>query len=111
MYTQVFTIHALINNSAYPLVYVLLPEKTEHGYERVMRKILELHPGLNPGSIIADFEKASLNACETVFPGARLAGCFFHLGQCLWRKVQEFHLAEAYRADKNVRMYVKCCWP
>ena len=95
LFTQLFTIHALINNSAYPLVYVLLPEKTEHGYERVMQKILELHPGLNPASIMADFEKASLNACATIFPGARLAGCFFHLGQCLWRKVQECHLAEA----------------
>ena len=107
LFTQLFTVHALINNSAYPLVYVLLPEKTEHGYERVMQKILELHPGLNPACIMADFEKASLNACATIFPGARLAGCFFHLGQCLWRKVQECHLAEAYRDDENVRMYVK----
>jgi len=107
LFTQVFTIHALINNSAYPLVYVLLPNKTEHGYELVMQKILELQPGLNPASIMVDFEKTSLNACATVFPGAGLAGCFFHLGQCLWRKVQECHLAEAYRDNENVRMYVK----
>ena len=107
LFTQLFTIHALINNSAYPLVYVLLPKKTEHGYERVMQKILELHPGLNPASVMADFEKASLNACATIFPGARLAGCFFHQGQCLWRKVQECHLAEAYHDDENVRMYLK----
>lgn len=107
IFTQVFTIHALINNSAYPLIYVLLPAKTEHGYERVMRKIVELHPGLTPSSIMVDFEKAILNSCETVFPGARLVGCFFHLGQCLWRKVQECHLAETYRDDENVRMHIK----
>jgi len=56
---------------------------------------------------MADFEKASLNACELVFPRAHLAGCFFHLGQCLWRKVQDCNLAEAYREDESVRMYVK----
>lgn len=107
LFTQLFSIHALINNSAYPLVYVLLPNKTENGYERVLRKIVELQPGLNPASIMADFEKASLNACATVFPGALLAGCFFHLGQSLWRKVQECHLAEAYRDDDDVRVHVK----
>jgi len=107
LFTQVFTVHALIDNSAFPLIYVLLPDKTEYGYERVMRKILELHPSLNPATIMADFEKASLNACATVFPGARLVGCFFHLGQCLWRKVQDCHLAEAYRDDENIRVYVK----
>ena len=76
-------------------------------YECVMRKLLELHPGLNPVSIMADFEKASINACQTIFPGDRLAGCFFHLGQCLWHTVQDCSLAEVYRDGENVRINVK----
>lgn len=107
LFTQLFTIHSLIDSSAIPLIYVLLPDKKEQSYERVMQKILELQPGLNPSSIMADFEQASLNACATIFPGARLVGCFFHLGQCLWRKVQDLKLVEAFRDDENFRMYVK----
>lgn len=32
-----------------------MKQKTQLGYERVMRKILELRPGLNPVSIMVDF--------------------------------------------------------
>lgn len=107
IFYQVFSIHALINNSAYPLIYALLPDKTAQGYERTLRKIKELRPSLKPASIMSDFEKASQNACRTVFQEAQLVGCFFHLGQCLWRKVQDLHLAESYRDDANLRMHVK----
>ena len=32
---------------------------------------------------------------------------FFHLSQCMWRKVQELNLIATYRDDENVRIYVK----
>ena len=95
IFCQVFTIHALIDGSAYPLVYILLPDKSEESYTRVLRKLKELHPSLNPASIMSDYEKASQNACANVFSEARLVGCLFHLGQNLWRKVQDFNLAAA----------------
>ena len=57
--------------------------------------------------MMADFEKASQNAVRQVFPTVQLVGCLFHLGQCLWRKVQDLHLANLYRDDENVRIYVK----
>ena len=57
--------------------------------------------------MMADFEKASQNAVRHVFPAVQLVGCLFHLSQCLWRKVQEFHLAERYRDDENFRVHVK----
>jgi hypothetical protein len=56
---------------------------------------------------MADFERACLNACSTVFPAARLVGCLFHLGQCLWRRVQEEQLTVRYRDDEVFRLNVK----
>ena len=56
---------------------------------------------------MSDFEKASQNACLTVFTGSKLVGCLFHLGQNLWRKVQELNLVTAYCDDENLRMRVK----
>ena len=102
VFYQVFTIHALIDGSAYPFIYVLLSDKLEEIYLRVLRKLKEMQPTLNPSSIMADYEKASQNACAIVFPGVQMSGCLFHLGQNLWRKVQEFNLAAAYRDDENV---------
>jgi len=74
---------------------------------RVFKEVKSLEPKLNPASIMLDFEKAIHNACNINFPETTLVGCLFHLGQNLWRKVQEFHLATAYRSDEDLRMRVK----
>nr|KAI8766140.1 activating transcription factor 7-interacting protein 1 isoform X3 [Biomphalaria glabrata] len=69
--------------------------------------MLELRPTLAPQSVMLDFEKASQIAVSTVFPVTRLVSFVFHLGQSLWRKVQDENLAATYREDKNVCMFVK----
>lgn len=56
---------------------------------------------------MADFKKAVHNAIQHVFPGAHLDGCLFHLGQCLWRKVQELGLSQLYQDNEEFRMAVK----
>ena len=107
LFYQVFTIHSLINNKAVPLVYALMCDKTEATYQRVFDRIKERMPSLKPISIMSDYEKACQNAIQASFPDAQLVGCLFHLGQCLWRKVQDLQLTERYRDDENFRMHVK----
>ncbi|CAK1591269.1 unnamed protein product [Parnassius mnemosyne] len=107
LFLQVFTIHALVDNRSIPLIYVLLQDKREETYVRVFQKLMELKPTLNPISCLSDFEKAIQNAVCQVFHGVQVMGCLFHLGQCLWRKIQELHLVEEYRNDENVRMHLK----
>ena len=48
-----------------------------------------------------EFEKASINAFQTVFNGVTIKGCFFHFGLSNWRKIQETGLAPVYREDKQ----------
>jgi len=107
LFLQVFTVHALVDKTAIPLIYVLLQDKSERSYTRVFQKLFDLKSTLNPLSVMCDFEKASHNAVARVFPNTQLVGCLFHLGQCLWRKVQEFHLADHYRTNEDIRMRVK----
>lgn len=107
VFCQVFTIQALLGTAVLPMVYALLPDKTEHSYTRLFQKLAELQPSLNPLSIMADYEKASQNACVHVFPAVKVVGCLFHLGQSLWRKVQEVHLADEYTNDADIRIHVK----
>lgn len=107
LFFQVFTIHALADYCAIPLVYALLQDKKEATYIRVFQKLLELKQNLKPTSIMSDFEKACQNAISLVFPTTKLVGCLFHLGQCLWRKVQELHLTELYRDNESIRLNIK----
>uniref|UniRef100_A0A6P7FYN1 Uncharacterized protein LOC114332088 n=1 Tax=Diabrotica virgifera virgifera TaxID=50390 RepID=A0A6P7FYN1_DIAVI len=107
LFVQVFTIHALVENTCMPLVYVLLQNKSEITYVRVFQKLLELKLTLNPASIMSDFEKAIQTAAAQAFNGVEIVGCLFHLGQSLWRKVQECGLTEEYQNNENVRQYTK----
>jgi hypothetical protein len=107
LFMQVFTIHGLVDNQALPLVYVLLTNKTEASYFRIFDRLKNLKPALNPQSVMSDFEKASQNAVERVFPATEIVGCLFHLGQSLWRKIQQLNHVDEYRNDDNFRIHVK----
>ena len=86
-----------------------MPSKTEEDYTRIFRAIVNLRSALAQLqlSITPDYEIASHNAATGIFPNATIAGCFFHLGQCLWRKIQEHSLAASYRNDEDIRQLAK----
>jgi hypothetical protein len=65
-----------------------LPNKTRATYEKLLQEIKVLQPGLQPQSLMTDFEQAAISAFQLEFPGIVPTGCFFHLTQCVWRKVQ-----------------------
>lgn len=85
---QLWSIHGLIRNTAVPLVYAVLPHKDTNCYTRVLEN-LNMRANLLPTSVMMDYEKAEINAFNTVFPDATIRGCFFHFGQNLWRHIQE----------------------
>ncbi|KAB0796844.1 hypothetical protein PPYR_10905 [Photinus pyralis] len=107
LFLQVFTIHALVENTCMPLVYVLLQDKSEMSYVRVFQKLLDLKITLNPISVTSDFEKAIHNAVSRVFDEVQIVGCLFHLGQSLWRRVQLCNLTEDYLNNENVSQHTK----
>lgn len=58
-----------------------------------------------------DYEIAAINAIKTVFPGANIHGCLFHLMKNLRKKLSEFHLMQRYNNDSlfalnNARMII-----
>ena len=57
LFYQVFIIHAFTDNKAVPLIYCLIQDKVEATYRRVMERLQELRPDLNPSSVMCDFEK------------------------------------------------------
>jgi len=106
LFYQLFTIHALIDEKALPMVYCFLSNKQTDSYKRVFEKILEIGNAV-PDSILTDYEMAEMNAINAVFPNAEIVGCFFHLAQNLWRKIQQNRLSEIYKDDESVRTQCK----
>ena len=87
-------------------VATLLNSKSETTYDRMFSKLLEIEPALNPTSIMVDFEKASINSLESHFT-ASTSGCFFHLSQNIYRKIQTEGLAQEYIQDMEYGIKLK----
>jgi hypothetical protein len=61
---------------------------------------------LDPAVVIADFEKAVWQAVTAVFGGqVEIKGCFFHLCQSTWRKIQSLGLTAEYKDNDDVKQF------
>ena len=69
----------------------------------LIRELRVLNPELSPRSIMIDFEIASRNALQEVFPEATIQACFYHLSQAIYRKVQSIGLQQEYQTNVDLR--------
>ena len=107
LFYQLYTIHGLKGNNSIPLVYALLPNKTEATYIKLLKELKILEPSACPATITMDYERAMLNACTAEFPSARLRGCFFHFAQCIWRSLQTNGLMQRYEQDSEFALQMR----
>jgi len=109
LFFQLYTIHVVVPNSKYvfPCAYCLLPNKTHATYKRVFQILKTACQNLVPRICIIDFEAAAKRALLEEFPQISVEGCFFHLTQSVWRKVQSVGLTEEYKNSADVRHFVK----
>ena len=101
LFTQLYTIHAEYLNQVHPALYALLPSKSSTTYDRLLREVQNLTPAANPKSILTDFELAAINSFRRNFAGAEIKGCFFHLFQSVWRRIQSLGLQQEYSQNSN----------
>ena len=99
-FLQLYTIHGTLNGHYMPLVYCLLPNKAQNTYLKMWTIITdcctERDLQIKCRTFHADFEKSVHNAIKEHFPGSSVKGCQFHLGQAMWRKIQELGLSKMY---------------
>ncbi|GFR89087.1 hypothetical protein ElyMa_000785300 [Elysia marginata] len=89
-----------------------MANKTTGSYRQVLVRVRRItrqltHHNWRPQVIIADFQMALWNVVETELPTTTLSGCYFHLTQSFWRKIQEFGLARSYRMNQRLQDTVK----
>ena len=77
LFAQLCTIHAIHHDCVVPLVYALLPDKSQQTYERLLSVLKDKVSQLNPRSVMIDFEIAAKQAFEVVFPRQLRADAYF----------------------------------
>lgn len=58
-------------------------------------------------NVATDFEKASINAFQEVFPQVVVTGCHFHLGQAVIRKVNDLGLKTTYSSNSEFALHTR----
>ena len=113
LFCQLFTFHVQEQSKVYPAIFALLPDKSQRTYQRLFGIVKTRAEALGlqfaPPKIQSDYEQAVIRAVRLEFPRSRLAGCAFHFGQCLWRKIQSLGGAAAYREDADIRRFLRRC--
>ncbi|XP_068227951.1 uncharacterized protein [Palaemon carinicauda] len=89
IFGQLYTIHGVKSGIIMPLVYALLPNKTEETYKKFLVALKEKIPTFQPLTIMIDFELAMVKAIEQEFPRSQICGCFFIFVRAFIEKYME----------------------
>lgn len=108
LFLQTYVILVPLGEASISVVYAFMEHKTEQLYREFFQCLFEecekLGVTADPEKIVTDFEKAPMTAVKRIFgEHVRTQGCFFHLCQSTWRKIQELGLVTRYKTDSDFR--------
>ncbi|KAL3685281.1 hypothetical protein R1sor_003303 [Riccia sorocarpa] len=107
-----FVLLQMLNNDIMvPLLYVLMGSKERAAYVSLFRGLKDLAVTrghrFSPQFILSDFESGLIPAIRDEFPHVHHQGCYFHLIQALWRKVQQLGMVQYYTHNNPVKDAVR----
>ena len=112
LFAQLYIIMGWCKGECMPVAFALLGGKKEATYRRMLLELTNACRNLSlefrPPRIILDFEQGAI-AFKHFFIESYLIGCFFHFGQCLFRKLVECGYKVAYGADEELQKWFKSC--
>lgn len=111
-YQQLYTIHGIAGNRRIPLVFALMSNKGTGDYVRLLQLIKRYilratNQPFAPNIIVTDYELGIKNALALELPGTMHRGCLFHFNKCIFAKVQDYGLVNAYRNIVEVQTYIR----
>jgi len=109
-FQKLYVIRAPLGASAVSCVYASLSGKTQRIYEILLKAVVDkcdaISYSVDPTTVISDFEQAMINAVTAVLGSHIIVhGCFYHLTQSTWRKIQELGLTTVYKDDEKVKHF------
>lgn len=107
LFTQIYSVHSIVDKRVLPAIFALLPSKSEDTYSRLFAQMKNMLPTANPDSVMTDFESATVNAFHYEYPNTTQRGCFFHFTQCLYRKIQDNGLQHKYCTEADFALTMR----
>ena len=103
---QLYVVMAALSDRA----YALLEHKRLDAYVQLLQTLeqhcTQLGVQPDPTVVVTDFESAAMQAVKQIFGrDVDTHGCFFHLTQVTWRRLQSEGLASAYKTDEDLRLF------
>jgi hypothetical protein len=83
-----------------------MEKRDKESYEYIFKTIYT-HLKKAPENIMVDFEMAAISSLYCNFKETRINGCFFHLTQIIWRKIQASGYVQIYKTDEKFKMNIK----
>ena len=110
LFSQLNVLRVPFGETSVTCVYALLQHKTRAAYDELLQAIVDKYEAIglvmNVQTIITDFEEAVLRAVAGVFGrDVNSKGCFYHLTQSTWRKIQSLGLAQHYKSNEDFRQF------
>ncbi|VDI65786.1 Hypothetical predicted protein [Mytilus galloprovincialis] len=109
-FKQLYTIRVPFKDVTVTTVYAFLPNKNQDTYRELFQSLVDKcqasHLQLNVQTVVTDFEDGVLRAVSAVF-GRHInnQGCFYHLTQATWRKIQSLGLVPHYKISDDFRLF------
>ena len=114
LFEQVYCVHGLRggltpleDGHLLPSFFALLPNKSQETYMRMWEAMKQLCPRAYPTHILMDFEKAAENAFSHFWPNTFVKGCFIHLTQNIFRKIQAEGFQHEYQNNDGFALQMK----
>ena len=106
---QLYVIRVPLGLITVPVVYALLQHKAQETYEKLFNVVIgrcnQLRYQIDPDNVILDFENAATQALRRVIgQDVHVQGCFYHLTQSTWRKIQDLGLTGIYNEDEEFKL-------
>ena len=87
-FSQVYTLHSLVQDRFLPGINAFLPDKSEDTYCRLFEEVSNILDLENPlKGVITGFEIAAVYAAAATFEGTEIKGCIFHLCLNMWKRI------------------------
>ena len=109
-FKQLYVIHASMGESSVPVIFGFLERKNQAVYEELFEAINhqleDMNLTLDPDKIVCDFESGVIQAINSTYGNVEIQGCFYHLCQSTWRKIQDLELVNRYKEDGEFKLFV-----
>lgn len=104
-FRQIYTVHLDLSSNSHvtnvvPILYTLLPDKTESTYWRLFN-IIRNQLGFHIDIFKCDFEKAQMNAVKMILPDASINDCYYHFNRAVWKKAKALGICE-HKAGRHI---------